>query len=290
MAATDGKVRRVDFSPDEFLAGVAGEMSLDDFAVYWMVCTLIYSRGKAIKDDAAWIAGKFEKTNPRSVRAAIERLVSSDKIARTDGELMVNRCRTELERSSNRIRTAHENGSKGGRPSKENNDLEKPEGLSDEKLTTNYQPTTTNQQREETYVSSSKSEFPIFWAKFPNKVGKPDAAKKFATARKKAPMDQIMDGLDRYIRTKPPDRAWLHPSTFLTQERWADEPAPNGGASVSGYYRSNAPQPSGVPVAGSGFVGALARAELARSMEPLGSGTGDAGSPELFDRVMRTGS
>ncbi len=34
-----------------------------------------------------------------------------------------------------------------------------------------------------------------------------------------------MAGLDRYIRTKPADRAWLNPETFINQERWTDQPA-----------------------------------------------------------------
>jgi hypothetical protein len=38
-----------------------------------------------------------------------------------------------------------------------------------------------------------------------------------------------MAGLQRYRDTKPPDRAWCHPSTWLHQERWNDKPAPNNG-------------------------------------------------------------
>lgn len=65
-----------------------------------------------------------------------------------------------------------------------------------------------------------------FWAKFPNKVGKPKALAKLDGCRKRRiEWPAIIDGLDRYIRTKPPDRPWLNPETFLNQERWADQPA-----------------------------------------------------------------
>lgn len=128
------KARRIDFSPDELIAGTTSKLSVVEFGVYWMVCTLIYSQGGPIDDDAEWIAGVFKKTNPRTVRAALEKLVALSKIYRIDSQLMVNRCRTELERASNRIRTASENGSNGGRPSKKNNDLEKPAALKTEKL------------------------------------------------------------------------------------------------------------------------------------------------------------
>lgn len=31
--------------------------------------------------------------------------------------------------------------------------------------------------------------------------------------------------MQRYIATKPPDRNWCNPATWLNQERWRDEPA-----------------------------------------------------------------
>lgn len=64
-----------------------------------------------------------------------------------------------------------------------------------------------------------------FWPKYPHKVGKPDAAKAFARARKSSSLEQIMAGLDFYVSSKPADRPWLNPSTFLNQERFNDRPA-----------------------------------------------------------------
>lgn len=132
------RIHRVDYSADEFLAGVVGELSAAEVGVYWMICSLIYSRRRAIPDDVRGLTAKFRGTDPRTIRAALERLVALGKVTRDEGELRVNRCLDELEMASNRIRTASENGSKGGRPSKDSNDLTKPGGfpfgLQDEKL------------------------------------------------------------------------------------------------------------------------------------------------------------
>ena len=68
-------------------------------------------------------------------------------------------------------------------------------------------------------------EFETFWSRYPNKVGKPKAIASFAKARRVASLDAIMAGLDRYIASKPPDREWPNPTTFLNQERWNDQPA-----------------------------------------------------------------
>ena len=65
-----------------------------------------------------------------------------------------------------------------------------------------------------------------FWERFPNKVGKPLVLKKLdRIARSSVKWSDLMAGLERYIRTKPSDRPWLNPTTFLNQERWADQPA-----------------------------------------------------------------
>ena len=60
-----------------------------------------------------------------------------------------------------------------------------------------------------------------------------------------------MLGVDRYIGSKPPDRPWLNPSTFLNQRRWEDEPAPE-------------PQARAGPVRGGNGFAALA-VNLARN-------------------------
>ena len=65
-----------------------------------------------------------------------------------------------------------------------------------------------------------------FWPTWPNKVGKPAAAKSFLVARLAGvDLGAIIAGVERYIRDKPPDRPWLNPATFLNQRRFEDSPA-----------------------------------------------------------------
>jgi uncharacterized protein YdaU (DUF1376 family) len=65
-----------------------------------------------------------------------------------------------------------------------------------------------------------------FWPAYPHKVGKPHALRAFMAARKRADLATILGGLKLYVETRPPDRPWLNPSTFLNQDRYLDAPAP----------------------------------------------------------------
>lgn len=69
--------------------------------------------------------------------------------------------------------------------------------------------------------------FEQFWKAWPHKVGKPAAKRAYAAAiKRRNPHTAIMEGMQVYIATKPPDRPWLNPATFLSQDRFNDEPAP----------------------------------------------------------------
>lgn len=86
--------------------------------------------------------------------------------------------------------------------------------------------TTRARARERAFWPNDAKE--AFWAKYPHKVGKGAAMKSFDRIAKRPdrpPFSEIMAGLDRYIREKPPDRPWCNPATWLNQERWSDVPA-----------------------------------------------------------------
>jgi hypothetical protein len=142
-----GKARRVDYYPDEYIAGVGGILRADEQGVYWMICTLIMSEGHAIEENDRRLSALCG-IRPSDARRIIEKLVANGKIGRqSDGKLFQNRAQSEVERSLKRIQTASENGSNGGRPSEKDKGKQpdkKAGGLSDEKLTTNHQLPTTN--------------------------------------------------------------------------------------------------------------------------------------------------
>ncbi|WP_420335553.1 hypothetical protein [Roseibium sp.] len=79
--------------------------------------------------------------------------------------------------------------------------------------------------------------FEDWYSGYPEKVGRGAAVKAFKTALKKTDFETLKTGLERYTRHKPSDRAWCNPSTWLNQERWADQPAPV----VGGNGQSNVP-------------------------------------------------
>lgn len=87
-----------------------------------------------------------------------------------------------------------------------------------------------------------ETEFAIWWSRISNKVGKGAARGKYAIARRNASAETLLDAWARYERTKPPDRQWVHPATWLQQERWLDEPAP---PPTTNQYRATGPPDEG---------------------------------------------
>lgn len=74
---------------------------------------------------------------------------------------------------------------------------------------------------------SLKDEFDYWWSQYPRegRVGKLATRKKYEKARKDGATEaQLLDGLERYKRTKPGWKAWCHAQTFLNQGRYLDEP------------------------------------------------------------------
>ena len=125
------KPRRIDFSPDNFIAGIAGVMDLEEIGLYWLLCSLIYSHGGPIKYDPVRWARITRGTSPRTIRTAFERLSALGKACCTAEMVMCVGCELPLSEAMKRLRRNIDNGSKGGRPPKEINDIVKPDGLFD---------------------------------------------------------------------------------------------------------------------------------------------------------------
>lgn len=206
------KIRRVDYFPDELIAGTAGKMDAVDFGVYWMVCTLIYSRGGPIDNDHVWLAGLFRGTHWRVIRASLDRLIGGGKVSQEGGKLMVKRCADELQKVGKRIAEASQSGRKGGRPNKEINNLEKANGLSDEKLTTNQQPATNNQQPTEKKEEDAPGAKQYAWKGNVIRLEADDFAKLKKTYRAIPDFEAELFAADAYYTDNPPkDGKWYWP-------------------------------------------------------------------------------
>lgn len=140
--AKAGKIRRVDFYPDEFVTGVMG-MGAEHIGAYWVVCSLMYAEGGPIDADDRRIMACANLTS-RRWNTLKNDLIAAGKLTEVDAKLINPRVERELNKAQGRINLAQTHGQKGGRPRKENNGLAKPDGFPSEKLTTNQQPPTNN--------------------------------------------------------------------------------------------------------------------------------------------------
>jgi hypothetical protein len=68
------------------------------------------------------------------------------------------------------------------------------------------------------------AEFLIWYEQYPRHVGKLAAERAFLKARRIADLEELIDGIARYRKTKPSYADWAHPATWLNQGRWMDEP------------------------------------------------------------------
>lgn len=67
-------------------------------------------------------------------------------------------------------------------------------------------------------------DFEKFWEAYPSKVGKDAAFRAFKSVIKKGvTLEILLDGVARYIRSKPADREWCNPNKWLREGRWKDE-------------------------------------------------------------------
>jgi hypothetical protein len=81
-------------------------------------------------------------------------------------------------------------------------------------------------KKERLEIGALECEFAeTFWPAYPHKVAKPAALKSFSKARKRASLETIMAGLERYAN-KTDDRHWANGSTWLNNDRWDDQEGP----------------------------------------------------------------
>ena len=65
-----------------------------------------------------------------------------------------------------------------------------------------------------------------FAAAYPHKVGLKAALDALDRARGTVPWRVLIEAVHVYAATKPPERQWANPKTWIIEERWNDRPAP----------------------------------------------------------------
>ncbi len=122
--------------------------------------------------------------------------------------------------------------------------------------------------------------FEVWWLGYPHKVGKQAAEKAFERVRKagRVPFPALTDGVQRYMRTKPPDRSYCNPATWLNEGRWDDEPST--GSTPSLFARPAAGgrrHPAGISAVTAALAGHANRSGLGPGLRTDGPRSGDEG-------------
>ena len=180
--------------------------------------------------------GALTNTPARDIERALAELEENGVSSKTEDGVIYSR---RLVRDRARSIAGIANGKQGGNPNLVSVGLTPTEKSEDKAstpdsgnpspgITTSIPSATSIPKRTRKRVADTQ-EFSQFWEAYPEKIGKGQARKAFETALASASLEAIMAGVARYKATKPADRAWCHPATFLNGERWLDEPSPLNG-------------------------------------------------------------
>ncbi len=240
------KVRKIDFSPDEFLAAVSGELSMAEVGLYWMICSLIYSRRGPIENDLKWLRAKFRQgSDQHHLERCLQRLIETGRVRLAGGKLEVSRALAELERAVSRMEAARERGLSGGRPSNKNKDLEKGSGSGAQNLSPSPSPSSppskeniekkaapadavagpTNARGGKPYTEHPS--FPEFYLAYPKKEDRRKASKAFdRLMRERIPVETLMAGVKAYAAAVvgEPLRFVQKPHNWLEAGGWGNKP------------------------------------------------------------------
>lgn len=88
--------------------------------------------------------------------------------------------------------------------------------------------TDTDTEEEQKSLSNAQKSFDEFWSIYPRRTGRRGALAEFTRAVRRASVDEILAGAKRY-RDDPnrADEFTKHPSTWLHQDCWTDDPLPS---------------------------------------------------------------
>ncbi|WP_368737025.1 DUF1376 domain-containing protein [Methylobacterium brachythecii] len=218
------------------------ELTLEQEAAYLRLCHQLYRRKAAIPSAATTLA-RIWRCHPNKARKLLADLVEAGKVIECDGHLTNTRVTRELDARETRRTQQADAGHIGGTQAQDNRRKSLKTNNADVAVAPT--PVEANSSRERVRGRDrdqiqaaplsdprAASAFPPrafdeFWAAYPHKVGKDAARKAFDIVRRsdRVSFAEILEGLARYKAAKPPTRDWCHPTTWLNQGRWADQPA-----------------------------------------------------------------
>jgi len=217
----------VRFFASDWLAGTRG-MRAAEVGVYITLIALMYERCEPLPENHKRLARQCG-CDARAFKNVLDDLVEDKKIIRTECGIWNKRVQREFDFRGKKSSAAKDAAATRWEKDNKNND---PSMQTHSERNANGMPYQKPEAKEVTNVTYIKIErekefHDFFWPAYPHKVAKPNALKAFLRARKRAPLNEILAGLERYKSSKPPDISWAHPATWLNADRWADEPAHN---------------------------------------------------------------
>lgn len=218
------------FYPSDWLAGTRG-LSDAETGVYITLIARMYEMAGPIERDDNRLSRLCGSKSKTSFVKALEYLISEGKIVVVDGGLFNERVQKEIEKTTNKsAKAAAAAQSRWDRKTNKNN-VGTHANASPKHMPQRCQSEPEPDIREDTNVSSKKitepDGFDDFWVLWPNKVSKQRARKawkRLSVDARRAAYRAVRDGWFERWRSSKPDANPIHPSTFLNDRRWEDEP------------------------------------------------------------------
>lgn len=206
--------------PRDFLEGTIG-LSFETKGAYAIVLDLIYMRSGRLPDDARYIAGQLG-CSVRKWTAIREELIARGKLQAHEG--VISNFRADYLTEESR-KYQDKQAEIAGKPRKIKAQSQP------ERSQSEPEPDTTEANAPVVLARPSRADvargFLAFWSAYPRRVGKDAAAKAFSKALPRIddpdPLAVILAGIERALPGWDDQRFIPHPSTWLTQGRWADD-------------------------------------------------------------------
>ncbi len=164
-------------------------------------------------------------------------LLAWERQRRSDGSLSVNRYSLPLDLSTTTARFEHHHRSNRAAPALKTDahhrspvSAQEEPSLEPSSIPAHAQPDAQRdaQMRMRTSRTAHDDDFETWWKSYPRRVDKGRARKAYATAAKKAPVEQLLAAAINYAasRAGQDPKFTKHPTTWLNAESWLDEPEP----------------------------------------------------------------
>ena len=232
--------------------GDTRHLSCEQHGAYLLLLMTMWNAGGSLPNDDVKLA-RIVGCSLKKWRALKDDVVAFFDV---DERLTHGRLTKELLKSEDKSEKRASAGSAGG-AAKALKDKER--AIANATILPQHLPDTITRKEEDANASKARArksdpEFEDWYARYPHKVQRGAAERAFVKARKLASLEDLIRGVHSYIATKPEDRQWQNPATWLNGKGWMDEPA--------GFAIRNAQWPPGGPRSNDPFA---ALAEISRA-------------------------